>query len=142
MAADHAFSPRVRRILQALCDRLFDPGRDDRTSPSDIELAEMMSRGMSETPSMNRLGLSLLLTVLNWAPLLFLGRFSRFIRLSVEHQTRFVDKVLHHPLRPVRLAMTALFLMASVYYWEHPQVLAEIGYDGLDLLPPEGEGTI
>ncbi len=142
MASEHAFSPRVRRILQALCDRLFDPGRDDRTSPGDIGLAEMMSHGMSETPGMTRLGLSLLLTVLNWAPVLFLGRFQRFIRLSVEHQTRFVDKVLHHPLRPVRLAMTALFLMASVYYWEHPQVLAEIGYDGLDLLPADGDDAI
>jgi hypothetical protein len=73
---------------------------------------------------------------------LFLGRFQRFIRLSVDHQTRFVDKVLHYPMRPVRLAMTALFLMASVYYWEHPQVLAEIGHDGLDLLPVDAEDAL
>ena len=137
MSREHAFHPSSRRVLQVFCDRIFDPGREDRTSPADIELAEMMSRSMAEAPVTTQLGLGFLIRLINWMPLLLIGRFSRFIRLSREDQDRFLVKLLEHPLRPIRTMGVGLRLTCSLYYWQHPQVLEEIGIGEVELIPEE-----
>ncbi len=135
MSDEHAFGPGVRRILQVFCDVVFDPGRDDRTSPADIALADEVSRGMAAAPASNRLGLALLIRMLDWMPLLLIGRASRFVRLDREEQRRFLERLFDHPWRALRLAGTALRITTSLYYWQHPRVLEEIGFAEVELLP-------
>jgi len=114
---------------------MYDPGREDRTTPADIAVADRMSRAMADGPPENRFGIGMLIRMINWLPLIVMGRFSRFVKLSVEDQDRYLEKLGSHPWRPIRLAGVGIKVMTSIQYWQHPKVLAEIGVDESELLP-------
>lgn len=137
MSREHALGRSARRILQLLCDCLFDPGRADRTSPADIELADLTSRSLAQLPSSTGLGLSLLMHTVNWLPLLIIGRFSRFVSLTRDDQHRFTEALLDHWFRPLAMAGMAVRLITSMHFYQHPRVLDELGYSELDLLPED-----
>ena len=134
MSREHSLGPSTRRILQALCDRLFDPGRDDRTTPADIGLADLVSHSLALLPAGTSRGMGLLLHTLNWMPLVLIGRVGRLVALDVEDQRRFVEALAHHWFRPLQTALFAIKMLASMHYWQHPRVLAEIGLGELDLI--------
>jgi hypothetical protein len=137
MSTEHALGRSARRILQALCDCLFDPGRDDRTSPADIELAEITSRSLAQLPYTTGLGLALLMHTVNFLPLLLIGRFRRFVSLPRAEQHRFTEALLNHWFRPLAMAGLAVRLITSMHYYQHPLVLEELGYTELDLIPED-----
>ena len=134
MSGEHGLGRGARAILQALCDRLFDPDRDARTTASQVGVADLTSRSLTMLPPGTRRGLTLLLHVLNFLPLLVIGKFGRFVRLSAEDQDRFLHKVTHHGFRPLRMSVMAVKLLAAMHYWHDPRVLGELGYHGLDLI--------
>jgi len=140
MATEHALGPSSRTILQVLCDRLFDPGRDDRTTPADIAVADQVSQSLALLPAGTARGMGLLLHVLNWLPLLLIGRVGRLVALGIEDQQRFVEALAHHWFRPLQTALFAIKMLASMHYWQHPRVLAEIGLGELDLIDEEIAG--
>jgi len=140
MAREHALGPSARAILQVLSDRLFDPGRDDRVTPAEIGVADLVSRSLALLPASTARGMGLLLHTLNWLPLLLIGRFGRLVALGVEDQQRFVDTLAHHWFRPLQTALFAIKMLASMHYWQHPRVLAEIGLGELDLIDEELAG--
>ncbi len=137
MSREHALGRSARRILQALCDCLFDPGRDDRTSPADIGLADITSRSLAQLPYTTGLGLALLMHTVNLLPLVIIGRFRRFVSLAREDQHRFTEALLDHGFRPLAMAGLAVRLITSMHYYQHPKVLEELGYTELDLLPED-----
>jgi len=137
MSREHALGRSARRILQALCDCLFDPGSADRTSPADIGLADVTSRSLAQLPSTTGLGLSLLMHTVNFLPLLLIGRFRRFVSLPREEQHRFTEALLDHGFRPLAMAGLAVRLITSMHYYQHPRVLEDLGYSELDLLPED-----
>ena len=140
MPSEHALGRSARRILQALCDCLFDPGRDDRTSPADLDLADITSRSLAQLPPTTGLGLSLLMVTINWLPLLLIGRFSRFVTLPRDDQHRFTEALMNHGFRPLAMAGMAVKLITSMHFYQHPRVLAELGYSELDLIPEDVAG--
>ena len=82
----------------------------------------------------------MLIRLINWLPLIVMGRFSRFVKLSTQDQNLFLEKLGSHPWRPIRIAGVGIKVMTSIQYWQHPKVLAEIGVHESDLLPePSGE---
>jgi hypothetical protein len=137
MSREHALGRSARRILQAFCDCLFDPGRDDRTSPADIELADTTSRSLAQLPYTTGLGLGLLMHTVNLLPLAIIGRFRRFVSLSAAEQHRFTAALMDHWFRPLAMAGMAVKLITSMHYYQHPKVLEELGYSELDLLPED-----
>lgn len=140
MTREHALGRSARRILQVLCDCLFDPGREDRTSPADIGLADVTSRSLAQLPPTTGQGLSLLMYALNLLPLLVIGRFGRFVALSPEDRHRYTEALLNHWFRPLATATLAVKLIASMHYYQHPDVLAELGYSELELIPKDVAG--
>jgi hypothetical protein len=137
MTAEHALGPRNRAVLQALCDHLFEPGRDDRTTPADVGVASAMSRSLALAPDGMSRGIRLLLVVFNWLPLLVIGRPGRFVRMSHELQHRYVEALLNHWFRPLRVAAIGVKLMAAMHYWHDLKVLGELGYQGMELIDEE-----
>ncbi len=137
MSREHALGRSARRILQVLCDCLFDPGREDRTSPADIGLADVTSRSLALLPPTTGLGLSLLMHTLNLLPLFVIGRFGRFVALPREQQHRYTEALLNHGFRPLATATLAVKLITSMHYYQHPDVLADLGYSELELIPED-----
>ncbi len=134
MTEEHALAPRQRAVLQALCDHLFEPGRDDRTTPADVGVASAMSRSLALAPDAASGGMRWLLVMFNWLPLFVIGRPGRFVKLSHEQQHRYVHALLDHWFRPLRVAAIGVKLMAAMHYWHDLKVLGELGYQGMELI--------
>ncbi len=137
MSREHALGRSARRILQVLCDCLFDPGRDDRTTPADIGLADITSRSLAQLPYTTGLGMTLLMHTVNLLPLVIIGRCRRFVSLPRPEQHRFTEALMDHGFRPLAMAGLAVRLITSMHYYQHPKVLEELGYTELDLLPAD-----
>jgi hypothetical protein len=76
-----------------------------------------------------------------WMPIFFIGRFGPFSRLSVEDQARYLKKLDRSRVAALLLLPKAIF---SLVYFEHPDSLKEIGFDGSCMMGvlPEGVGLV
>lgn len=118
---------------RALARALFDAGRGIPEARLDWMLADVddfTGRAGAKT----RLGFLAALLVLQWSPLFF-GAWGRMSALTPEARDRYLERLDRSALA-VLIALPKAVL--GLCYYEHPEVVAELGYDGRPLIT---EGT-
>ena len=125
-------SPRQLAIVRAVAATLFDDGGgvpDERIAFTLRGLRAYLERAGLQT----RMAFRAALLVVQFAPLLLLGRLHRFVRLAPAERARCLLR-----LETSRLGLVLVLLKTTLclHYFEHPEVLARTGYDGQGLIGP------
>jgi hypothetical protein len=122
-----AIGPREASIFTALADAFVAP---EPVLPAvrDTDALSTFDTWLARSPRVNRIGLRVVLHLAELAPLL-LGAGGRLRRLAPERRRRWLSRVEHVPLRPVRELTRALKTLILLCYYGDPTVMARLGYD-------------
>jgi hypothetical protein len=126
-------SPRQLAVVRAVAITLFDDGSggvpDDRIAFTLREMRAYVGRVGFQT----RMAFRAALLVVQLAPLLLLGKLRRFVTLGPSDRARCLGR-----LERSRLGLVLVLLKTTLclHYFEHPDVLARMGYDGQGLIGP------
>jgi hypothetical protein len=126
--------------VRALALALFDRGRgvpEERLAWAAEDLRSFLDHAGPRTS----FAYWATLYLVEWMPLLVIGRFARMSRLSTEQRIHYLEAF--ERSRFAILLVLPKALLALVYY-EHPESLRETGYDGGCLMGqvPEGVGLV
>ena len=132
------FSARSLKIARSIAETLFDPGTGTRIPSARLdwmasELADYTRLAGARTSN----GLGLIMLGLQLLPLLVLGKPSRFTSLGFDDRHRFLVKV--EKSRLLAPLLSALKIILSLVYFEHPDVLREAGVNPGCMRPGEAE---
>lgn len=119
----------VRAPARALAVALFDTGAGIPATRLDW-LLEDVDDFSGRAGAKTRTALVVTLLVLEWLPLL-LGLFGRMSRLDPARRLRYLERLDRSELT-VLIAIPKAVL--GLCYYEHPDVVAELGHDGRPLI--------
>lgn len=83
---------------------------------------------LARSPRLNRIGLRLLLELVDLAPL-GLGGGRRLRRMTALRSQRWLEAAEHVPVRALRQLVRAFKTMILISYYGDPSVMAQLGYD-------------
>lgn len=122
--------PRLAHApARALAVSLFDAGRGIPAARLDWLLADV-DDFTGRAGAKARTGFLATLLILEWIPLLF-GVFGRMSRLAPEARVRYLERVDRSGLAALIAVPKAVL---GLCYYEHPDVLAELGFDDRPLV--------
>jgi len=127
-----AFGPTTRPIVRAVAEALFtDPERPESMSSERLDWVVAEADDFAGHAS-KQLGTGLLLALLllEWLPLLVVGRFSRASSLSVGDRIGYIAKLEGHAIPIFALLVVAWKTMLTFVWFEHPENASALGYDG------------
>lgn len=123
-------SPRAMLVIRAIAEALFDDGEggppSDRLTWFEREINDFFASadGLS----------SLLLQVAPWAlelsPLLTLTKPALFTQLSRAERQLCLERMEHSSFPPFGLLYLLCKALICLIYFEHPEALASLGFDG------------
>jgi hypothetical protein len=117
--------PSVRRTFWSLAVTVVpDAVTLDADGWQDVE--ERIEAALSSRPARLRRQLRLLLTFLEWRPILRHGR--RFSHLDAERRTEFLDRVQHSSALLLRRGFWGARTLVYLGYYGRPDVRRSIGY--------------
>ncbi len=113
-------------VVQAIAERLFPPlpGVDDHAGR--WELGEEFSRYCAEMPAVQKLGLRLAADLVQYLPILYLGRPRRFTSLGGADQDRYLERLSHTRVIPLQILFLLFKTGLSLLYYERPEVAAAV----------------
>src|SRR5262245_50579744 len=120
-------------VARAVCGGFFDDGSGslppERLDFATKELRRVIGRAGWQT----RIAFRFACLVIQFAPLLLLGRLKRFARLDVAARQAVLRR-----LERSRLGLVVVLLKTTLcmVYFEHPDALSETGYDAQGMLGP------
>jgi hypothetical protein len=135
----NAFSFRERHVMRALAAALFDPeGRGDIDVRLEwaVDQSDAMAGAARGAPLF---GLRVALVLLQFFPLLFGFGARRMTNLRVHDRVRYLEALEQAKIPWFGLPVFAWKTILAATYFEHPDALAETGYDGVCLT---GEGSL
>jgi len=115
------------RILRAAVAAIRPRGHGF-DQPIDADVLADIEQFFPYLPAPLRLGFPIGLRLLEWGPLLLIGRASRFSSLSLADAQRYLTKV-HHMGGPGTALMLGLRTLVFMAFYQHPTVLADMGVD-------------
>lgn len=130
MAATHSSPARPRattRILRAAVAAIRPRGHGF-DQPVDAEVLADIEQFFPYLPAPLRLGFPIGLRLIEWGPLLVIGRPSRFSNLPLADAQRYLTRV-HHMGGPGTALMLGLRTLIFMSFYQHPTVLADMGVD-------------
>ena len=122
-----AIGPREASIFTALADAFVAP-EPPLPAVRDTDALRTFDAWLARSPPLNRMGLRVLLHLAELAPVLS-GAGSPLRRLDGERRRRWLSRVEHLSLRPVRELTRALKALTLLCYYGDPAVMARLGYD-------------
>jgi len=137
-AAGAFFSPAEQEILTQVAERMVDsdaPGAPRIRDTGTIATIDALCASLD--PSITA-PLPTLLRVVDWAPFVFVLRFSRFTRLTPAEQDASLAGWMRSRLAVRRQAFLALRNLALLGYYSQEETWPAIGYAGPLLRPAAG----
>jgi len=119
-------SPRLRKVLEDMAERLIPSGGPDYPGARDVHLADQIVEMINNLRGV-RSGFRALLWFLEISPLFSL-QFKTFSRLSPEGQNRFFESMEKSRLFFRRAGLTMLKGLFMVRFYADPRVLEKIHY--------------
>jgi hypothetical protein len=122
-----AIGPREASIFTCLTDAFVAP---EPLLPAvrDTDALATFDTWLARSPTLNRVGLRVLLHIAELAPLLF-GAGRRLRRLDPRRRRRWLTRAEHLPVRPLRELTRAFKTLILLCYYGDPAVMARLGYD-------------
>jgi hypothetical protein len=122
-----AIGSREASIFTCLADGLIAP-RPPFPAVRDTEALVNFDAWLAHSPRVNRIGLRVLLHLLELAPLLT-GGGRRLRRLAPERRRRWLARVERLPLRASRELARGVKTLILLCYWGDADLMAQLGYD-------------
>lgn len=129
-------APMLAAPLLALGQDLYDRGGGvprDRLAWAVAEADDFLAHAGPRTT----LFFALAMLAVEWGPVLMSAGLGRMSRLTPERRRAYLERLDRSNLA-ILLALPKALL--SLVYYEHPEALAETGYDGACLVPPARQG--
>ncbi|HUT54503.1 MAG TPA: hypothetical protein VM658_14025 [bacterium] len=123
-----AVGPYVGRIIEALSELIIPDGGRLPISVSESTSYEFLAKYLRDQYPGSRLGLKALLVVFDLAPLLFIGRFSRFVNLPPQGKELYLEDWCSSRIYYRRMVVVLLKTIIGMGYYNDPQVLEAIGF--------------
>lgn len=118
-------------LMREVARSMVDPGGGVPEARLDWTMAQIREFARASGPR-TRLALRFCLFFAQWlAPLLVLGRAARFTSLDAAHRAELLEKMESGRFVLLFVPLKAFICMN---YFEHPDALAETGYDGRPLI--------
>jgi len=119
-------SPRLRKVLEDLAERMVPSGGPDYPGSRDVNLPDRII-GIARGIPRGVTGLKALLWIWELMPLFFF-KFRTFSRLSPEAQINFLEQWEKSRIFVRRAALTALKALFTAPFYSDPHVQKKIGY--------------
>lgn len=119
--------PRTKHILRALTVAVL-PRSEEFYLPIEDEIVAGVARLISALPPHFQIGFSVGVTMLEWCPIVVLGKPVRFSSLNVPERRRVVEKWLRSRVTPVREVMKLMSGLVALLFYDDPRVMHHIGY--------------
>lgn len=124
-----ALSHKEYEIVRKLTETLFPTGGTPPVGGLEIRVPLDLDGYLASLGEDMRNQIRLLLQLFEHAPLLYLGKLTRFTEMGPADRERYVadweESMLYHR----RLAMKALKGLLAMSYYEHPEVVAALGLE-------------
>lgn len=120
--------PYLQRIAAALADRIIPIGGDIPYAISDTHGLAFLEKSLAELPAGAAFGLQAMLVALDFGPVLFIFRPSRFVNLSPEDQDRYLNDWQESRIYWRRMVVVLLKTLFGMGFYSDPQVLKHLGW--------------
>lgn len=117
-----------RKILRALIE-VVKPAREGFDLPLEDFMVESMDEFYSYFPFHMKVGFPLGLLLLEYGTFIFMGRPSRFSRMSMKDREEYVRGWVNSGMALRRDLIKGVKGICLMAYYSHPEVMAHIGYD-------------
>jgi len=124
-----AVGPYVGRIIAAVTERLIPEGGELPLAAPDTVAYRFLARYLRDQEPVARLALKALFIIFDLAPVLFIGRLSRFVNLSPLVQDLYLADWGASRIYYRRMTLVLLKTLTGMGYYNDPQVLAHIGFN-------------
>jgi hypothetical protein len=122
-----ALTPREASMFACLTDTVVAPG-SLLPAVRDTDAALFFDDWIAHSPKLNAIGLRTFVVTFELAPLA-LGFRHRLRRLPETDRARFLERIEHHPLAPVRQITKLLKGLAFLCYYGDDGMMVRLGYD-------------
>lgn len=129
------FSRAEAAVAEALALTFFPRQNPIGISGIEAQVPRYLDNYLLQFSFFFRLGFSIILRVLNWAPVVLLNSCRTLKRMPEDDRERFLTRWRGSGWYLVRLGFHGLKLLFSTAYFNHPEVLQRIGY--YEVCPPE-----
>jgi hypothetical protein len=119
-----------------LCDR--DAGGQLRP-PAEAWLASVVAQygiAVGHTSGTIRVGMAVILTLVEWLPLFLIGRWSRFSRLTLRERVHYLERLESHPRGLIASLAIAVKVPVLISAFEEGEALAMTGFDRPSIISP------
>ena len=124
----HNLSNWSRNILRALAEVVMP--RDDKFKPDLVDYSvEFIDRYVGYFPVHLRLAFPMGLLLLEFGPIIFQRRFTRFSKLPLDERAKHVEMWVESNMAARRDLIKGVKALVLVAFYSHPQVMDHIGYD-------------
>jgi hypothetical protein len=120
---------RAAQIILMISRALVFEPEDLNISNRDDALLRRCRSVLQELPVMYRMGFVMGIYLFDMCACIFGCGFKRFVHLSADKQSQYLDKCLTNKMFTVRNIMSGLRGLVMVCYFSIPEVGAYIGYD-------------
>ena len=126
MTPPNTLSNGSERILRSVIAAIRPRGHGF-DQPIDDDVLTTVAGIFPELPVLARLGLLAGLRLLEWGPLVFAGRATRFTRMPVDDARAHLQGWLDSALPPRHLLVYGLRALVFLAFYQHPTVQAAMG---------------
>jgi len=116
------------RIIVALSRCLIPDGGELPVSVNETLAHEFLAKYLRDQAAGARLGIKMLLLAFDLAPVLFIGRFARFVNLTPQEQELYLQDWYASRIYYRRMAMVLLKTLMGMGFYNDPKVLDAIGF--------------
>jgi hypothetical protein len=120
--------PRHRPVVRALAEAFFSPDGEVPDEKLD-RFVDDVDGFMSPASKTLRFGLVMLLSAIQWSPLLY-GRFRVFSEMKLEDRIHHLEKLEASKVTQLSLLVVAYKTLLTMLYYEDDDELKALGYPG------------
>jgi len=118
---------QIRAVLWSFTQAVL-PRNDDFHLPLEEEILAGIHRALPALPLPLRLGLPLGLYLLEFGPVLFMGKLCRFSRLNSRNRDQYLRKWIQSPLPVLRDLMKLMKGLVMIHFYDDPRAWNRLGY--------------
>ena len=119
---------RLGRILDALFKKLIPDGGSLPVNPDNTGAGRFLAQYLSQMSAGARAGLKALLFAFDLAPIIFIGRFARFVNLTPQEQDLYLHDWYASRIYYRRMVLVLLKTITGMGFYNDPKVLDFLRY--------------
>jgi len=116
------------RILESLFECMIPDGGELPIAVSETNTIAFLAKYLRDQEPIGRFGIKLLFIAFDLAPIIFIGRFSRFVNLSPQEKELYIWDWYASRIYYRRMVVVLLKTLLGMGFYNDPKVLNSIGF--------------